>query len=431
MRSLQIKSKKVKDAVNHIIFTHPFYASILLQQEIIEDASCKTFYVDGVRLGYNGEFAESLSFDEVVGILIHEIKHLVFMHHIRMNKREHGDWNKAADYAINPLVKDAGFKLPSKVLLDDQYRNMTAEDIYNKLQVKKQQQQQQQKQSQPSNNGGQGQNNPSQGQPSNQQGQPNNQSGQGQKGQAGNPSNQSGNNPSDEDGEDSCGEVRQAADVKKAEENIKIQVKQAVALAKMAGKLPSDEILKIIGDAHKSKYDWRTLLNRFMSDVTAQDYSFERPDNRFLNRGIILPDLYSKTVGNIIFAVDTSGSISLDEVKIVIDEVRACLDMMSEDRGASTELRVVYCDAAVQGVDIINDSSDVVNPKGGGGTAFGPVFKYVQDNDLKPTALVYITDGYCHDFGNIIPDYPVLWCVTTDYDMKNPFGELIRVDFHI
>ena len=91
-----IKHNKVRDAVNNIIQNHAFYATILMQQNIIEDNSSKnpTFYVDGKNLAYNSKFADSISFDEVKGVLIHEVMHLVLLHHCRMGKRDSKIWNK-------------------------------------------------------------------------------------------------------------------------------------------------------------------------------------------------------------------------------------------------------------------------------------------------------------------------------------------------
>ena len=60
----------------------------------------------------------------------------------------------------------------------------------------------------------------------------------------------------------------------------------------------------MIGAANKPKFDWRTIINQFVSEIVAKDYSFERADNRFLHNGIIIPDLYSKAVANIVIAID-------------------------------------------------------------------------------------------------------------------------------
>ena len=130
-------------------------------------------------------------------------------------------------------------------------------------------------------------------------------------------------------------------------------------------------------------------------------------------------------------AIDTSGSVNLDEVRAIVEETRHCLDIMSEDKD-NASLTVIYFDHMVQGVEVFESGSDIKpNPKGGGGTNYAPIFKYIQDNDLKCDACVIITDGYCWDFGKIIPSYPVLWGLTTGcYTFKAPFGEKFEFDIH-
>ena len=46
-------------------------------------------------------------------------------------ERDRKRWNMACDYAINPLLLDAGLTLPKDVLIDHRFRGMSAERIYN------------------------------------------------------------------------------------------------------------------------------------------------------------------------------------------------------------------------------------------------------------------------------------------------------------
>jgi predicted metal-dependent peptidase len=75
-----------------------------------------TAATDGVVLLVNPGFAESLSIDELTGLLVHEVCHVRFLHTERF---EAGEWldhdraNKSMDREINPIVRDAGYKLPS------------------------------------------------------------------------------------------------------------------------------------------------------------------------------------------------------------------------------------------------------------------------------------------------------------------------------
>ena len=62
--------------------------------------------------------------------------------------------------------------------------------------------------------------------------------------------------------------------------------------------------------------------------------------------------------------------------------------------------------------------------KGGGGTDFEPIFKYIEDHELEVDAIVYITDGRCN-----FPkerDIKTIWLITTD--VVPPFGEYIKLD---
>jgi predicted metal-dependent peptidase len=344
------------------------------------------------------------------------VMHLVLLHHCRMGKRDAQIWNKAADYAINSELIKNGFKLPKGVLLDPRYDGMNAEEVYRILfmeEVKKQNEQdkknEKKEKSQDSNS--------------------DSGNGAGDSGE-GESSDSESDDGKGEEKPVTFGEVRPAAE-ESAEETAKIQSKQAVSIARAAGELPGNSIIEMIENSYKPKFNWREIINQFVSEVTQKDYSFENPDRRFLQNGFVLPDFYSKAPANIIVAIDTSGSVNLEDVRAIVEETRHCLDIMSEDKDSAT-LTVIYFDHMVQGVEIFESGSDVKpNPKGGGGTDYAPIFKYINKNDLKCDALVTITDGYCWTFGNIIPDYPVFWGITVVYnDFRPPFGNKFDFDIH-
>jgi len=403
-----IKNLKVKKAVNGLIFSQSFFSSIILQQKIVEDNTMPTFSVDGTTLRYNSEFADTLSHCELQFVLLHEVLHLVLLHHCRLGNRDHKLFNMAADYAINPQLVAAGFKAPKGVLLDKKYSNLNAEDIYKILEKEE---------SQKKKNKGDKQNkgNP---QDSNQKGEPNSNS-QGQP----SPGN-GGDKPSDTE-PTSFGEFTPAQDTKIAEETIKIQVKQAANLAKAAGQLPGINLIDIIDKAHLPVYSWAETLARFLSEVCAKDYSFSKINRRHIGRGILLPCLDGQTTGKIVIAIDVSGSIQSDEISIMVNEVKSCLDCLLEDRGG-VEIPVLYFDTKIQGVQIF-DNSDV-KPKicGGGGTDIGCVFKYIDDNPEYQdcAACIVMTDGY-GPVGNLIPDYPVIFMLNMSNPSFSPgFGEV-------
>lgn len=97
------------------------------------DPSVATMATDGISLFYNPGFIDTLTTPELVGVLAHEVMHPGLQHHTRRGDRSPYRWNKACDYAINPLILDAGLALPKDVLFEDRFRGLSAERIYNLL----------------------------------------------------------------------------------------------------------------------------------------------------------------------------------------------------------------------------------------------------------------------------------------------------------
>ncbi len=382
---MNISNKKVKDAVQSLILSHPFFAGILIQQKFEEcnDPEVNpTFSVDGETFRFNSTFADSLTFDECKGVCAHEACHLAGLHHTRQGSRKGKRWNKACDFAINPRLIRDGFKLPAGCLNDPKFADMSAEDIYRALP------------DDPEDNPQAGNGKPSA-------------------------------NP--------CGQVLPAKgkDAKAIEAKTKTQIEKAVSFAKAAGQMSADNAREIARNV-KPRFDWREVLHRFFQEMTARDYSFAVPNKRFAHTGIILPSLRSRDIGRIVLAIDTSGSVSAAEVSAMVAEMQNCLESYCEN-GIAQPLTVIYCDAEIKGIETL-ESGDQAHPIGGGGTEFAPVFAHL-GNDLDEAAcLVYLTDGLASDLAtlpSLAPSFPVLWGLIRDNDSftaNPPFGECVKVD---
>jgi predicted metal-dependent peptidase len=128
--SIPLRIQKARTA---LLLDHPFFGSLLFRLKGQERPSIQTMATDGVSLFYNPEFVATLSQGELAGVLAHEVMHPALQHHTRRADRSLKHWNIACDYAINPLLVDAGLTLPKDVLLDNRFRGMSAEGIYNLL----------------------------------------------------------------------------------------------------------------------------------------------------------------------------------------------------------------------------------------------------------------------------------------------------------
>ncbi len=392
---------KILAARTALLWDHPFFGALAVQLILEEDADgviCKTMATDGRRLIYYPPFVDKLSREELIFVVAHEIMHNASMHHTRRGDRRPRLWNVAADYAINIELQDYAeeirkakrlnnppMAMPKGGLLDRQYAGLGAEEIYRILD------------DEDDGYGGVGDN---------------------------------GGDPGGCGGViDGCGPHDDAAKAA-AEAEMTVKIRQAASVAKSmnAGTLPG-ALQRIVDRLLTAKVDWRQVFRRFIDQSQTRDYSWSRPNRRFLQMGYILPSLVSDGVSHIVFAVDTSGSITAD----MLDAFGAEINGAFGD-GAIDKVTVIYADARVQGHEEF-ETGDVVklHMRGGGGTAFADTFEWIRENAGDARAVVYLTDLYCYDFGEE-PDCPVLWAVPGDPRTfeavagRTPFGEAIHLD---
>ena len=393
--------EKITKARASLVLTAPFFASLALKMKLVADPSCETMWVDGVSMGYNPKFIQPLPMEQVKGLICHEVMHVACHHNTRRGERDFQNWNIACDYAIDPIVKNAGFVQPWESI-NPTYHNWEAEKIFKDLL----------------------QNNKDK----------NHAGGQDKAGQGG-PAQDNNNDSAQTDKQPKCGfgEVRDypgknggkasAAEKRQAEQEQKIAVKQAAQIAKAQGTLPQS-LERLINEITEPKIPWREVLARFLTENARNDYSWQLPNRRFIHQGLYLPELKNPELGLIALLVDTSGSISQQDLNQFAAEMHSLL------AAYKTELMVIYVDAAVQGVEFIaSDDTDMnLELKGGGGTDYRPGYDWLHEQGHMPTAAVYLTDGYCNSFPDE-PDFPTLWVLTQKSDyFKPPFGEILVID---
>jgi predicted metal-dependent peptidase len=354
---------------------------------------------DGVSLYYNPDFVETLNAATLAGTLAHEVMHPALHHHVRRSERDPKRWNEACDYAINPLLVDAGLSLPEGVLIDHRFRGMSAEQIYNLLETEPEQEPGSGNEDEARGTGAEG---------------PNNE-----------PSSQGDvNEPSASETEGGIGQVLDAplADdetptIEEQAREWNVAVNQAMTVARQAGKVPAG-LNRTVEGAAEATVDWRELLRRLWSETTPADYSWMRPNRRHLWTGLYLPGVVREGTGEVAIAVDCSGSISARQLRLFEAEARSILEDQRPER-----VYVLYFDAAVHKVDTYEAGQRIdLNPVGGGGTEFGPCFEWLDERGVQPQTLVFLTDLY-GSFPPSAPSYPVLWASTGG--RKAPFGEVI------
>lgn len=210
------------------------------------------------------------------------------------------------------------------------------------------------------------------------------------------------------------------ADPDKLDEQWKSRLAAAAQAARQAGKL-SQSMMRLVDNLLAPQLPWRALLARYMMNAARDDYSFQRTSRR--EGDALMPRLYSQSV-NVIVALDTSGSVTKDELQEFLTEV----DALKAQVRASITLHA--CDDKLDANgpwhyamwEAILLPADV---SGGGGTDFRPVFEWIAREQLNPDLLVYFTDAE-GQFPEREPAYPVAWLVKGK--ARTPFGMRIQLN---
>ncbi len=123
----------LKKIVKEIILKYPYFRSDIEDVEIILDNSEETAATDGINIFYNSDFLESLNFEEQIGVVAHEILHIIFKHTDRIKDRNHYCWNIACDAVINANLEKDNLKLPQGAVNIPNARTYNVETLYNIL----------------------------------------------------------------------------------------------------------------------------------------------------------------------------------------------------------------------------------------------------------------------------------------------------------
>lgn len=191
-------------------------------------------------------------------------------------------------------------------------------------------------------------------------------------------------------------------------------------------------VRKLLDDLQQeSKVNWKSALHEFIKDIhDRHDFSFLPPDRRFTMGDFILPsfaELPLEQVENLWFLIDTSGSISAEELTAAVGEVKAAIEQFDHLSG-----RLSFFDTDVsEPVDFESvEEISGVEPVGGGGTSFGCIFEYMKEHFIEelPTAVIVLTDGYAkYPDEDSALDVPVLWIIAGEKEEDAPWGVTIHI----
>ena len=433
-----------------ILYNHGFYGLLLMHMIYAVSEEIETACTDGVRITFGIDFLDSLSDSELDFVMMHEILHVVLQHCFRGDVEDPEAYNIAADIVVNSnIMLENGMKASSITLSKygiamhvapdgKEGHEYTAEQVYAML---------------PKNLNKKG-NNKSPGsavggaKKENKKG--NNKSPGSAVGGA-KKENIKGNNKSP------------GSAVGRAKKEISKEQHQPVRVwddHSRWGKYEEDDTLRdvwvkrfedaaeaikirdpsnargllpafaerILKELKKTQTDWRTILNDFIQEEVV-DYSFTPPDRRFDDSPFFLPDFNGKEdrVEDILFMIDTSGSMSDDMIAAAYSEVKGAIDQFN----GKLKGWLGFFDAAIIKPQPFSDENEfkTIKPAGGGGTDFQIIFEYVfhHMSDKLPASIIILSDGDApFPLEKLAGGIPVLWLLNNE-EVNPPWGKVARI----
>jgi predicted metal-dependent peptidase len=318
--------------------------------------------------------------DERLFVLSHEVLHVIFRHCPRLkNYMDRGfgpdlkpfnpkKWNRATDYIINhTLYADNIGEMPDMCLYSPKYTSeMLADDVYVLLD----------------------------------------------------------DDEDDDSNADSFDTHVPAgeADSATADANVKRALAGAAQAAKSMGKLPA-QMKRLVDELLEPQITWGEKLRMQITMKAGRDMAtWNRPNRRRLASPphLYLPGSTGIQAGRICMYIDTSGSVSNEELQAFLTEVAGLYQDTNPE-----ELWLGSCDAEAYDPIEIQYSDEILEyePEGGGGTHMPAIYTTLEKVGLVPEVLVILTDGYTG--WDEAPDYPVV--VVTTSDQECPYAENIRL----
>ena len=391
---------KLSAARARLVLERPFLGALILYLPLEVTARCRSLATDGRNLYFNPAYVLSLTYREAQFMLAHVTLHCALGHFARRGARLRRRWDAACDYAVNGLLIDDGMSAPPEATWNPAYRGLSAEEIYPLLTDATE----------------------AEGRPTLDEhwfgtglGH-----GAGRRESVGAEVDQAFLD-AHRDGFDEVGfQLPTATEAATLAETWRGRLAASALEAARVGRF-APHWGAVAEEAIEPRLPWRALLARFLMRVARDDFSFARRSRR--EGEALLPGMESGEA-NLVVAIDTSGSIPREALEEFVEEVDALKGQIR------TRIALLLCDAALApGMPLrFFPWEPIALPEGatgGGGTRFTPVFDWVDQEPVRPDALLYFTDAE-GEFPACAPEYPVMWLVMGNAPV--PFGERVQLN---
>jgi len=404
----------IENIKRKMLVKYPFFGCVITDIKYKVDISIKTAATDGQNIFYNPNFLDSLTIEQQVFVIAHEVCHIAFNHILRSEGKIAKLWNKATDAVINAFLMSDGLQIVEGAISIKDAIKYDAEELYNKL--LKEEKNNKQTQNNNSNN---------------------------------KETNDIGHDTHEmwEEAVRNHNKVEKRKELinkilksKKDEQNkVKEKQKNCESLGELKvfeknkeeKKKELDELKKsytnesdlagshtsyterVVSDVGNSRilFDWRYLLNE--SIKYEMDWTY---NNAVIEDGVLIPHLEEYSIPETEIVIDTSGSINEMLLKNFLKECKNILHF--------SKLKIGCFDTRFYGFKEVKTEQDIDNMEflGGGGTDFdAAVNAFTERVDNR----IIFTDGHAS-----MPkkEMDIIWIVFGTRDINPKGGRVIKVD---
>jgi predicted metal-dependent peptidase len=427
--AVQIMDAELKLKKAHIrLMRHPetcLYSGIILlgDTKVVDgDDEVPTACTDGINTFYGRTFLNNLSVEETAGLALHENLHKLLKHigrHKDLTDKDPMLANVAMDFVVNDVImnlKDKALaKLPDGALYDPMFHDWSVRQVFDYLY--KEQEKRGKK--------------PEHGQPGNKPSQQGGQQGQPPRPIKGSGTQQRGQPLDQHDHKGKQGKHGKGGNELSPDDQRELERKINEALQQggiLAGKFGVD-IPRTIKNEMEPEIAWSDVLDEFWTGIMrgVDEFTYSRLNRRRLADDLYLPSSYSETVGQIVLAIDTSGSIDDAQLARVASRITNLCELYPPE-----SIIVLWWDTRVHAEQHFESQqyaniAKLLKPVGGGGTRASCVSQYMNERNINADGVIVFTDGHLEPQVEWNVACPTLWLVTQNKAFTPPHGRKVMV----
>ena len=373
----------IKNVINRTLIYFPVFKIIINNIKFIENKSINTACTTGRVVYYNPEFFNSLTKDQQVFTIAHELMHITLKHLSRREERDMEIWNYATDAVINQLLVKNGLPMIEGLIDCPDALDYSAEEYYEMVKNRPDCDEIMAKYRQDK-----------------------------AKASGGNiASHDEWNKEEEEEITDEIPDINEhnISDVnKKLVHDDNTQFRQGIESQE-----PQKSVIDGVGESTPA-IDWKTFLQRQKRKIVSADYDLH--NGEFNEEGFYQYPIMHIKKSNIEILIDTSGSVDDELVKAFLKECKNIFDDFT--------IKIGCFDTRFYGFQEVKDKAELDNFKieGRGGTDFEVAAKAFSK---KAAVKIIFTDGYAN-----VPKerQNIIWVVYGEVKFNPPGGTVFYVD---